>query len=95
MRKLAITLAVILLLSLGCGIALSACVDVRVGADGTVIVVLVNDTSSSFPVNIAGGYTNMTVTVTNENCDLKTEYEGAFRKNLVISPMSVTTIVMR
>lgn len=64
-------------------------------ADGTVIVVLVNDTSSSFPVNIAGGYTNMTVTVTNENCDLKTEYEGAFRKNLVISPMSVTTIVMR
>lgn len=37
MRKLAITLAVILLLSLGCGIALSACVDVRVGEDGTVI----------------------------------------------------------
>lgn len=37
MKKLAVILAVILLLSLGCGAALTACTDVRVDDDGTIV----------------------------------------------------------
>ena len=63
-------------------------------SDGTVTIVLVNDSDNTYPVNIAGGYTNMQIVTTDNNYDCETTYNGAFRQNVAIGAKSVTTIVL-
>lgn len=63
-------------------------------SDGTVTIVLVNDSDNTYPVNIAGGYTNMQIVTTDNNYDCETTYNGAFRQNVAIWAKSVTTIVL-
>lgn len=63
--------------------------------DGTVTIVLINDSSSAYPINIAGAYENMTVVTTDETNNMATSYDGTFRSALVVGGMSVTTIVLK
>ena len=63
-----------------------------VSDDGAVTVVLVNDSNKALPINIAGGYENMQIYCTDEDNDCAATYSGAFKQNVTVSPMSVTTI---
>ena len=63
--------------------------------DGTITIVLVNDSTKNYPVNIAGGYTDMTIATTDANNDCAVTYDGAFKQSVVIGANSVTTIVLK
>ena len=61
-------------------------------SDGTVTIVLVNNSDNAYPVNIAGGYTNMQIVTTDNNYDCETTYNGAFRQNVSIGAKTVNKI---
>ena len=63
--------------------------------DGTVTVVLVNDSDSSYPVNIAGGYTSMEIFTTDANNSCSTTYDGAFKSSIAVGGKSVTTVILK
>ena len=70
------------------------CASAYLRDDGTVTVVIINDGGAK-RISLSGDYANMSVIATDDNKEMSTTYDGAFRPYVNLSAKSVTTLVLK